>query len=531
MALIGDKPQMPKPKNKRHYRKQQQLQAEQQAQSLAAQQARQKRIARWQFALVAFLCVFSLGAWAITGVVERRHSAAQQAALSQVQATTSTQAATFGAPVFGSSPRPKVQLAQYNGSSSTGQNSTRHVYDANGLRIATITNEGTAQQKTTRYLWDENLPEPQVIEEYEQVGTGPNVLTARYVYDDRPGVAPLAIYRRQEDGSMKLFHTLEDGHGSVRQLVNEQGQVTDSYHYDAWGNSLAGGSGSTPNPYRYNGQRLDADGNYHLRARQYNPATGRFLSHDPMLGDEEDPITLHRYAYGNGDPVNFADPSGKFAIADVTSSMTRAISIGSRAGRTAWNVYDKASTVKDAVDFSRSVLAGGMDPLLATQLATEILTRRRGGAVVKTVADKIDEIPIGNLDEFYRKAKDFAHRTDPGGIEAFEGALQELRVAQYMAKRFGKTVDFLPNQKGMGDILMDGRRYEIYSPNADNLQSLINQMSKKVSSGDGLVLNLSRYKGSESAQDVMAAIAAQKPQWSKRVHSAIDGDQIDNLIQ
>src|SRR5215469_18045301 len=49
----------------------------------------------------------------------------------------------------------------------------------------------------------------------------------------------------------------------------------------------------------------------HLRARYYNPLTGRFLSRDPEDGDLTNPKTLHKYLYANGDPVNWADPTGK----------------------------------------------------------------------------------------------------------------------------------------------------------------------------------------------------------------------------
>lgn len=41
--------------------------------------------------------------------------------------------------------------------------------------------------------------------------------------------------------------------GTVRQLVNEQTQVTDAYAFDAWGNELAA-QGSTVNPHRYVGK-------------------------------------------------------------------------------------------------------------------------------------------------------------------------------------------------------------------------------------------------------------------------------------
>jgi RHS repeat-associated protein len=67
---------------------------------------------------------------------------------------------------------------------------------------------------------------------------------------------------------------------------------------------------------RCSGEQYDSDlGLYYLRARYYNPATGRFLSRDPEDGIPTDPATLHKYVYASGDPVNLADPSGRATIA------------------------------------------------------------------------------------------------------------------------------------------------------------------------------------------------------------------------
>jgi RHS repeat-associated protein len=60
------------------------------------------------------------------------------------------------------------------------------------------------------------------------------------------------------------------------------------------------------------GEQYDQDlGLYYLRARYYNPSTGRFLSRDPEAGDPTDPQSLHKYLYAGGDPVNRIDPSGR----------------------------------------------------------------------------------------------------------------------------------------------------------------------------------------------------------------------------
>jgi RHS repeat-associated protein len=73
----------------------------------------------------------------------------------------------------------------------------------------------------------------------------------------------------------------------------------------------AGCAGNRVRPFCC-GEQYDADlGLYYLRARYYNPATGRFLSRDPNEGNPYDPKSLHKYLYASGDPVNMIDPTGR----------------------------------------------------------------------------------------------------------------------------------------------------------------------------------------------------------------------------
>jgi RHS repeat-associated protein len=68
----------------------------------------------------------------------------------------------------------------------------------------------------------------------------------------------------------------------------------------------------TPSPSYYRAEQYDSDlGLYYLRARYYNPLTGRFLSRDPEDGWINVPATLHKYLYVGGDPVNWWDPTGR----------------------------------------------------------------------------------------------------------------------------------------------------------------------------------------------------------------------------
>jgi len=184
-------------------------------------------------------------------------------------------------------------LADTNGQAAGG---SANSFDAAGDRLAHTDGLGKASQKTTSYLVDTDTSYSQVIEERApdvSDAAGQPALQARYVWGQ--GLAPLAMWRKGKDGTFKLFFHLSDGQDSVRQLTDTSGAVVDSYFYDAWGNTLDGSSHNVVNPFRYTGQQLDADGKYFLRARFYNPGMGRFLSHDPLMGDDSDPASLHRY--------------------------------------------------------------------------------------------------------------------------------------------------------------------------------------------------------------------------------------------
>ena len=54
-------------------------------------------------------------------------------------------------------------------------------------------------------------------------------------------------------------------------------------------------------------------GMYYLIARYYNPEHGVFLSVDPDPGDEDDPVTMNGYTYGDNNPVMKVDPDGHAA--------------------------------------------------------------------------------------------------------------------------------------------------------------------------------------------------------------------------
>jgi RHS repeat-associated protein len=179
------------------------------------------------------------------------------------------------------------------------------VYDGDGNRVSETVG-GTA----TKYLVDTVNPTgyAQVIDELVS-----GAVTRTYAY---------GLQRISENQKIGTTQTASfygyDGHGNVRFLTGTAGTATDTYVYDAFGLPLTT-TGTTPNSFLYSAEQFDSTlGMYYLRARYYNPATGRFLTMDPYEGHTLEPATLHKYLYVGANPVRFADPSGYDAAENAT---------------------------------------------------------------------------------------------------------------------------------------------------------------------------------------------------------------------
>src|SRR5690606_8518698 len=195
----------------------------------------------------------------------------------------------------------------YNAKNKLVAVETGGVTSSFGYNVDGIRTQKTVAGTTTNFVVDSNRDYAQVLAEVEN-----GHVQVSYSYGD-----DLLSQRRNGQVSYYLY----DGHGSTRALSNAAGAVTDSYHYDAFGN-LLNSNGGTANSYLYTGEQFDAGLNqYYLRARYYDQNVGRFSAMDSFLGWEEDPTTLHKYIYANVDPVNGTDPSGYFTLGGVMSGV------------------------------------------------------------------------------------------------------------------------------------------------------------------------------------------------------------------
>jgi RHS repeat-associated protein len=113
------------------------------------------------------------------------------------------------------------------------------------------------------------------------------------------------------DGEDNQEYYLTDGLGSTTGLTDDTGDLIDEYQYDVFG-AVRDHSGDSPNEFTFTGEQSDPTGLEFLRARYYDPATGRFLGRDPVP-------YIQRYAYAGSNPVNLTDPTGLSPTGNLTA--------------------------------------------------------------------------------------------------------------------------------------------------------------------------------------------------------------------
>jgi RHS repeat-associated protein len=59
----------------------------------------------------------------------------------------------------------------------------------------------------------------------------------------------------------------------------------------------------------------------YLRTRFYAPGIGHFLSRDTWGGDANEPMTFNKWAYVEGNPINFTDPAGQYSVSQLNYNL------------------------------------------------------------------------------------------------------------------------------------------------------------------------------------------------------------------
>ena len=203
--------------------------------------------------------------------------------------------------------RPGGQTLSYDAEGRAAQLSStagtqNDIYDADGNRLLQTESAGT-NAGVTLYLGDTEL--------HVASGASRAVGTRTYSVLGEPlavrvatpgGTYPTNLYWKETD----LQHTADT---TIRTNATSPSAITTRY-LDPFGAPRGTAPSAWPDNHGYLNAPTDTlSGTTHLGARDYDPATGRFLTVDPIL-NPQNPQQNNGYSYAWNNPVDRADPSG-----------------------------------------------------------------------------------------------------------------------------------------------------------------------------------------------------------------------------
>ena len=175
-------------------------------------------------------------------------------------------------------------------------------YDANLRRYALEDSAGLAY-----FTWDQNGMN--LLAERDSTGE----VTAEYAHGQTPinGIGSMTGAAKAQYGSTYFQYPMYDHRSSVFAILDHNGQVTDSYLYNAWGERLNASETGPPNRFGYQSNWIvlpDSGRTIYISpTRLYDATVGRFLQRDMA-------ISRRTYKYAQTDPTSRADSNGALSI-------------------------------------------------------------------------------------------------------------------------------------------------------------------------------------------------------------------------
>lgn len=167
-------------------------------------------------------------------------------------------------------------------------------YDATGVKQRKIISSGITTDYAGSFVYENNILK-QFAQPEGYITYTSGIFNYIYQYKDHLG-------------NIRLSYQDKDNNGSVNST--EIVQENNFYAFGLMHKGYNGGINGVDNKYKYNGKELQDElalNVYDYRARNYDPALGRWMSIDP-LAEQMRRYSPYNYAFDN--PIYFIDPDG-----------------------------------------------------------------------------------------------------------------------------------------------------------------------------------------------------------------------------
>jgi RHS repeat-associated protein len=160
-------------------------------------------------------------------------------------------------------------------------------------------------------------------------------------------------YRRDSTGNVRWY--LYDGLGSVLGEVDPSGTITASRKYDVYG-GVRGSTGTGTSNHRFVGNlghpSEDETGLIYMRARYYDPVTGRFASEDPAKDG------TNWFAYASNRPCQNVDATGESSVEQLEFALLKILAGTTSGGTTMLGLLQAATALGLPAEARRVSISG-----------------------------------------------------------------------------------------------------------------------------------------------------------------------------
>jgi hypothetical protein len=101
------------------------------------------------------------------------------------------------------------------------------------------------------------------------------------------------------------------------------------------------------------------------------------ITMDTDEGSQEDPLSLHKYLYCLGNPINGSDPSGHDDLGELITTMSDTVMLATRTASTTIKAYNTASTVLNFIQMSSDFVSMWRSGKLTQAIKEQIRDSRR----------------------------------------------------------------------------------------------------------------------------------------------------------